>query len=108
MQTIALITLCVSAILLAVMTPIVATDLGRLLLVAAITSMVVCSPVADSMPVVDRLIAAFIGDAALHYLVGLALGPVPYRVLANPPRALLVARSSAYRVQSRTPRMAFA
>jgi hypothetical protein len=102
MQYIALITLCSAAILLAIQTPIVASDLGRLLLVAAITSMVVCSPVADSTLIIDRLLSAVIGGSALYYLVGVALGPVPYRVLVNPPRALIDVRRGAYRMESRT------
>lgn len=96
MQIIALVTLCATAILLATQTPIINSDLGRLLLVAAITSMVVCSPVVESS-VIDRLLSAFIGGGALHYLVGMALGPVPYRLMTNPPRALIEVRSSAYR-----------
>lgn len=97
MQYIALITMGVTALLLASMTPIVHSALGRLLLVATITSLVVCSPVVES-PVIDRLIAAFIGGGALHYLVGMALGPVPYRLMTNPPRALIEMRRGAYRI----------
>ena len=97
MIAIALITIGVSAILLATQTPIVATDLGRLLLVATITALVVCSPVVES-PVIDRLLSAFIGGGALYYLVGWALGPVPFRIVSPPPRALIEARRGAYRV----------
>lgn len=98
MQIIALVTLCSTAILLATMTPIVATDLGRLLLVATVTALVVCSPVVEA-PVIDRLIAAFIGGGALYYVVGKALGPVPYRLISGPPRALIEVRRGAYRVE---------
>jgi len=99
MIAIALITIGVSAILLAVQTPIVATDAGRLVLVAAVAMLVITSPLADGMPIIDRLTAATIGGYALHWLLGIALGPVPYRVLRQPPRALLVASRSAYRME---------
>jgi hypothetical protein len=97
MQIIALVTLCATAILLATQTPIVASDLGRLLLVAAITTLVVCSPVVEA-PVIDRLIAACIGGGALYYLIGMALGPVQFRIVSPPPRALIEARRGAYRL----------
>lgn len=108
MIAIALITINVAAILLAIQTPLVATDTGRLALVAAVTALVVCSPLADGMPVVDRLIAATIGGYALHRILAQALGPVPYRVLRQPPRALLDARSTAYTMQLRVARVAVA
>lgn len=93
---IALIAMCVTAILIATQTPIVATDAGRVLLVAFVALMVVCSPVADGAPIVDRLIAATIGGYALHTILRIAWGPVPYRMLQTPPLALLEARSGAY------------
>lgn len=98
MQIIALVTLCSTAILLATMTPIVYSDLGRLLLVATITALVVCSPVVEA-PAIDRLLSAFIGGAALHYLVGMALGPVSFRIVSKPPRALIEVRRGGYRMQ---------
>jgi hypothetical protein len=34
----------------------------------------------------------------LYYLVGMALGPVPYRLISGPPRALIEMRRGAYRL----------
>lgn len=96
---IVLITICVAVILIAQQTPIVATDAGRVLLVALVTMMVVCSPVADGMPVIDRLIAAATGGYALHTILRIAFGPVRYRLLQQSPMALLEARRTAYRMQ---------
>lgn len=106
MIAIALVTINVAAILLAIQTPIIVTDAGRLALVAAVTALVVCSPLADGMPIIDRLIAATIGGYALHRILAHALGPVPYRVLRKPPRALLDARPTAYTMQLNVARVA--
>ena len=106
MITITLITVSATAILLAIQTPIVATDAGRLFLVTAVTALVVCSPLADGMPIIDRLIAATIGGYALHRILAHALGPVPYRVLRKPPRALLDARPTAYTMRLNVARVA--
>lgn len=106
MIAITLIIINVVAILLATQTPLATTDAGRLALVTAVTALVVCSPLADGMPIIDRLIAATIGGYALHRILAHALGPVPYRVLRNPPRALLDARSTAYTMQLRVARVA--
>lgn len=108
MIAIVLITLNVAAILLAIQTTIVTTDAGRLFLVAAVTALVVCSPLADGMPIIDRLIAATIGGYALHVILARTLGPVPYRVLRNPPRALLDARPTAYTMRLNVARVAVA
>lgn len=96
MIAIALIIIGAAAILLAIQTPLVATDIGRILVTAGVTLLVVTSPLAEGMPIVDRLIAATIGGYALHCIIGATLGPVPYRVLRQPPRALLAASRSAY------------
>jgi hypothetical protein len=96
MIAITLIAIGVTAILLAMQTPLVTTGAGRSLVVVAVVLMVVTSPLADGMPVVDRLIAATIGGYALHCIISATLGPVPYRVLRQPPRALLAASRSAY------------
>ena len=100
-MAILLIALGVAAIVMAAQTPIVETDTGRLLLVAMVTALVVCSPLADGMPIVDRLASALVGGYALHFILAQALGAVPYRVLRQPPRALLDARSTAYTMQFR-------
>lgn len=104
---IALIAMCVTAILIAAQTPIVATDAGRVLLVAFVALMVVCSPVADGVPIIDRLIAATIGGYALHVILRIAWGPVPYRMIKAPPLALLEARSTAYKIRCNVRRVAF-
>jgi hypothetical protein len=97
MLIVTIITFSVAAILLAAQSPIVATDTGRLLLVATITALVVCSSVADSMPMIDRLIAACIGGSALYYLVDMALGPVLFRVISG--ASLIELRKGSYRMQ---------
>jgi len=107
MQIIALVTLCSTAILLATQTPIIATDWGRLLLVATITALVACSPVVEA-PVIDRLLSACIGGGALYYLVGVALGPVQFRIVSPPPRALLEVRRGGYRLDCGVKKEAFA
>jgi len=93
----------VTAILLARETHITSTDAGRLLLTATIMTLIVSMP--EAMPVVDRLIAAIIGGYAMHCIIGMALGPVQYRVLRRQPIALLVASRSAYRMQFGARRM---
>jgi hypothetical protein len=103
MQIIALAFLGALTILVASTSPLVCSDLGRLLLVAAVSSTVLWLPTPDSMPFdcqfVDRLIAAFIGGGALYYLIGMALGPVQFRIVSPPPRALIEMRRGAYRMQ---------
>lgn len=106
MITIALIAIAVSAIILAAQTPIVATDAGRLALVAAISLLVITSPLADGMPVVDRLAAALLGGYALHRVLSAHLWPAPYMVLRQPPRGRLVARSTAYTMRLQVARVA--
>lgn len=96
MITIAIIIIGVSAIVLASQTPIIDTDAGRLFLVAAVTALVVCSPCADGMPVVDRLAAALVGGYVMHRVLSAHSWPAPYTVLRQPPRARLAARPSAY------------
>jgi len=95
----------VVAILLARETHITSTDVGRLLLVAAITIMIVTVP-AD-LPVTMRLLSALIAGYALHSILGMALGPVPFTVLSRSP-AMLVASHSAYRMQFGVRRMVMA
>ena len=97
MQIIALVIFGALAILIASTSSIVTTDLGRLLLVATITALVVCSPVVDA-PIIDRLLSAIIGGSALYYLLTLTLGPVPFRIVSPPPRALIEMRRGAYRL----------
>jgi len=86
----------VAAILLAKETHITSTDVGRLLLVAAVTILIVSVPV--DLPFTMRLLSACIAGYALHSILGMALGPVPFTVLRRQP-AMLVASHSAYRMQ---------
>ena len=105
MQIIALAFLGALTILVASTSSIVATDMGRLLLVAAVSSTVLWLPTPDAMPFdcqfVDRLIAACLGGSALYYILRWAWGPVKFRIVSPPPRALIEMRSGTggYRMQ---------
>ena len=106
MITVALITIGVVAILLAIQTPLAATEHGRLLVTVAVTLLVVTSPLADGMPVVDRLAAALVGGYGMHRILVAYLWPAPYMVLRLPPMALLVARPAAYTMRFQVARVA--
>lgn len=105
MIAIMLIALGVAAIVLASQTPIIETDAGRLLLVAMVTALVVCSPMSDGMPIIDRLASALIGGYAMHRILSAALWPMPYRVLRQPPRFWLEARPTAYTMRLQVARV---
>lgn len=95
----------VVAVLLAKEVHITSTDAGRLLLVAAIATLIVSIPV--DLPVVMRLLSACISGYTLHSILDVALGPVPFKVLRRQP-ALLIAHSSAYRMEFCVRRMVMA
>ena len=95
----------VVAVLLARETHITSTAAGRLLLVVAITMLIVSVPA--SLPVTMRILSACIAGYALHNILGMALGPVPFTVLSRQP-AMLVASHSAYRMQFGVRRMVMA
>lgn len=104
MQIISLALLGALSILVASTSPLVRSDVGRLLLVAAVSSTVLWFPTSDAMPMpcqfIDRLLSALIGGGALHYILSMALGPVQFRVVSPPPRALIEVRRGSYRMQS--------
>ena len=95
----------VVAILLARETHITSTDVGRLLLVVAITMLIVSVPA--SLPFTMRLLSACIAGYALHSILGMALGPASFTVLRRQP-AMLVTSHSAYRMQFGVRRMVMA